>query len=48
MARNVQVTGIGHLALPVHPTIANEIRQALDEAPTATRPAARRGGLTVA
>ncbi|MFF7261325.1 lipase family alpha/beta hydrolase [Streptomyces sp. NPDC008159] len=48
MVRNVQVTGIGHLALPVHPTVANEIRRALDAAPTATRPAARPGGLTVA
>ncbi|MEU6800247.1 lipase family alpha/beta hydrolase [Streptomyces neyagawaensis] len=48
MVRNVQVTGIGHLALPVHPTVAHEIRQALDAAPTATRPAARPGGLTVA
>lgn len=28
--RNVRVTGVGHLALPVHPTVAAEIRQALD------------------
>ncbi|MEG3629425.1 alpha/beta fold hydrolase [Streptomyces sp. C6-003] len=31
-AQNVQVTGIGHLALPVHPAVATGIRQALDEA----------------
>ncbi|HZF90920.1 esterase/lipase family protein [Streptomyces sp.] len=29
-ARNVRVTGIGHLALPVHPAVASGIRQALD------------------
>lgn len=29
-ARNVRVTGIGHLALPVHPAVASAIRQALD------------------
>lgn len=27
---NVRVTGVGHLALPVHPTVAAAIRQALD------------------
>ncbi|MEV8549564.1 alpha/beta fold hydrolase [Streptomyces glaucescens] len=30
--RNVRVTGIGHLALPVHPAVASGIRQALDPA----------------
>ena len=30
--QNVQVTGIGHLALPVHPAVATGIRQALDTA----------------
>ncbi|WP_406439632.1 alpha/beta fold hydrolase [Streptomyces sp. NBC_00631] len=45
MATNVRVTGIGHLALPVHPAIATGIRQALDE----THPEERAvGGLTVA
>ena len=29
-AQNVQVSGIGHLALPVHPAVATGIRQALD------------------
>ncbi|MEU9150806.1 alpha/beta fold hydrolase [Streptomyces sp. NPDC048417] len=45
MATNVQVTGIGHLALPVHPAVATGIRQALDEAHTEERIAS---GLTVA
>ncbi|MFD6415139.1 esterase/lipase family protein [Streptomyces sp. NPDC060194] len=31
--RNVRVSGIGHLALPVHPAVAAEIRQALDAGP---------------
>lgn len=52
IAQNVQVSGIGHLALPVHPAVATGIRQALDaprtEAPAAARPATRTGGLTVA
>ncbi|KPH97741.1 hypothetical protein OK074_6426, partial [Actinobacteria bacterium OK074] len=47
-AQNVQVSGVGHLALPVHPTVAAAIRQTLDreepEATTATQP----NGLTVA
>jgi pimeloyl-ACP methyl ester carboxylesterase len=42
IAQNVQVSGIGHLALPVHPAVATGIRQALDtpltEAPAATHP----------
>jgi hypothetical protein len=29
-ARSVRVTGIGHLALPVHHAIAAEVREALD------------------
>ncbi|MGW0394094.1 esterase/lipase family protein [Streptomyces sp. NPDC003042] len=29
-ATNVQVTGIGHLALPVHPTVITAVRRALD------------------
>ena len=49
IAQNVQVSGIGHLALPVHPAVASGIRQALDtprtQAPAATT---RTGGLTVA
>ncbi|MFJ9565385.1 esterase/lipase family protein [Streptomyces fuscichromogenes] len=45
LATNVRVTGIGHLALPVHPAIATGILQALDE----THPEERiAGGLTVA
>ncbi|MFG2940666.1 esterase/lipase family protein [Streptomyces sp. NPDC048282] len=44
-ATNVQVTGIGHLALPVHPAVATGIRQALDETHAEERTA---GGLTVA
>ncbi|MCL7424391.1 alpha/beta fold hydrolase [Streptomyces sp. YS415] len=46
-AQNVRVSGVGHLALPVHPAVAVGIRQALDtewmEAETA-----RADGLTVA
>jgi len=60
IAQNVQVSGIGHLALPVHPAVATGIRQALDtplsETPAATHSTAhtnahtdtRAGGLTVA
>ncbi|KRC95798.1 MULTISPECIES: triacylglycerol lipase [unclassified Streptomyces] len=52
-AQNVRVTGIGHLALPVHPAVATGIRQALDtdpsQEPAAARSGTRRtGGLTVA
>ncbi|WP_455360344.1 esterase/lipase family protein [Streptomyces sp. SYSU K21746] len=38
IAQNVQVSGIGHLALPVHPAVAAGIRQALEaaEAPADT------------
>ncbi|MFJ3822769.1 lipase family alpha/beta hydrolase [Streptomyces nodosus] len=47
LAQNVRVSGIGHLALPVHPAVAAGIRQALDlEQPAAT--AAHTDGLTVA
>ncbi|WP_330288291.1 esterase/lipase family protein [Streptomyces sp. NBC_00576] len=53
LAQNVQVTGIGHLALPVHPAVATGIRQALDQSghslPAGARSdQARVGGLTVA
>ncbi|WP_416983642.1 esterase/lipase family protein [Streptomyces sp. T028] len=47
LAQNVRVTGIGHLALPVHPAVATGIRQALDT-PETTTAEARTGGLTVA
>ncbi|MGW0362087.1 esterase/lipase family protein [Streptomyces sp. NPDC002990] len=30
IAENVQVTGIGHLALPAHPTVSAEVRRVLD------------------
>lgn len=45
---NVPVTGIGHLALPVHPAVATGIRQALDSEQPAATAAKRRSGLTVA
>lgn len=48
MAQNVRVTGIGHLALPVHPAVATGIRQALDTALTGTEATAQADGLTVA
>lgn len=48
MALNVPVTGIGHLALPVHPAVAAGIRQALDSERPAAGAAKRRNGLTVA
>lgn len=48
MAQNVRVSGIGHLALPVHPAVATGIRQALDSAGTGAETATRSGGLTVA
>ncbi|MFJ5261372.1 esterase/lipase family protein [Streptomyces sp. NPDC088387] len=53
LAQNVRVSGIGHLALPVHPAVANGIRQALDNTPenaseSAATPARAGGGLTVA
>ncbi|MCD7443896.1 alpha/beta fold hydrolase [Streptomyces lincolnensis] len=45
---NVRVSGIGHLALPVHPAVAAGIRRALDTALPGEETAARAGGLTVA
>ncbi|MDF3301069.1 esterase/lipase family protein [Streptomyces tropicalis] len=45
---NVQVSGIGHLAMPVHPAVAAGIRQALDTLRPQDRAAGARGGLTVA
>ncbi|MGN9759334.1 esterase/lipase family protein [Streptomyces sp. SD31] len=48
MAQNVRVTGIGHLALPVHPAVATGIRQALDTAQPGAETAAQADGLTVA
>ncbi|AKJ11273.1 lipase [Streptomyces incarnatus] len=43
--QNVRVTGIGHLALPVHPAVAAGIREALDSPHPEDRVT---GGLTVA
>lgn len=49
LAENVRVSGIGHLALPVHPAVANGIRQVLDTArPGEETAGGRTGGLTVA
>ncbi|WP_329197619.1 MULTISPECIES: alpha/beta fold hydrolase [unclassified Streptomyces] len=45
IAENVLVTGIGHLALPVHPTVINAIRRTLD-APLA-RPSSGTDGAEV-
>ncbi|MFI9391033.1 esterase/lipase family protein [Streptomyces bauhiniae] len=45
-AHNIQVSGIGHLALPVHPTVAAGIREALDSESAMKRQEG--GGLTVA
>ncbi|GGX67327.1 esterase/lipase family protein [Streptomyces anandii] len=47
-AENIQVSGIGHLALPVHPAVATGIRQALDAVRPKDPSASRAGGLTVA
>ncbi|GGT26813.1 lipase family alpha/beta hydrolase [Streptomyces chromofuscus] len=51
-AQNVRVSGIGHLALPVHTAVASRIRQALDGTYHGTtdgdQPATHDGGLTVA
>lgn len=38
LAENVPVSGIGHLALPVHPAVAAGIREALAPGPRATGP----------
>lgn len=48
LAENVPVTGIGHLALPVHPAVAARIRQVLDAGPTDTGVVSGPAGLTVA
>lgn len=48
MVQNVRVSGVGHLALPVHPAVATGIRQALDAPRTGAEAAAPAGGLTVA
>ena len=48
MAQNVRVSGIGHLALPVHPAVATGIRQVLDTARAGEETVGRAGGLTVA
>ncbi|MGW0331290.1 esterase/lipase family protein [Streptomyces sp. NPDC003011] len=47
-AENIQVSGIGHLALPLHPAVAAGIRRVLDTARPGEETAARTGGLTVA
>ena len=49
LAQNVRVSGVGHLALPVHPAVATGIRQALDIEVSGPRAVSRTGGgLTVA
>ncbi|MEU6122959.1 alpha/beta fold hydrolase [Streptomyces sp. NPDC047123] len=48
LAQNIRVTGIGHLALPVHPAVAEGIRQALDLANPGADAESAPGGLTVA
>ncbi|MEU3347433.1 alpha/beta fold hydrolase [Streptomyces sp. NPDC006700] len=45
---NIQVSGIGHLALPLHPAVATGIRQVLDTARPGDPTAKRTGGVTVA
>ncbi|MDX3504174.1 alpha/beta fold hydrolase [Streptomyces sp. ATCC51928] len=47
-AVNVRVTGIGHLALPVHPTVAAAIREALDAPVTGEDAAPADGTASVA
>ncbi|MEV5438550.1 alpha/beta fold hydrolase [Streptomyces sp. NPDC052682] len=47
-AENIRVTGIGHLALPVHPAVAAGIRQALDTARPGEPSTGHADGLTVA
>ncbi|MEW1997226.1 esterase/lipase family protein [Streptomyces coelicoflavus] len=46
--QNVPVSGIGHLALPVHPTVATGVRQALDTAGPEPETDSESGGLTIA
>ncbi|MFG2499884.1 esterase/lipase family protein [Streptomyces sp. NPDC048441] len=48
IAHNVRVSGIGHLALPVHPAVAAGIRQSLDQPAAGTRATGAVDGLTVA
>ncbi|AJP03415.1 lipase [Streptomyces cyaneogriseus subsp. noncyanogenus] len=48
ITRNIRVSGIGHLALPVHPAVANGVRQALDTPMEDTGTGDSTGGLTVA
>jgi pimeloyl-ACP methyl ester carboxylesterase len=48
LTRNIRVSGVGHLALPVHPAVAAGIRQALDLKEPGVRAATPAGGLTVA
>ncbi|WP_367321262.1 esterase/lipase family protein [Streptomyces sp. HUAS ZL42] len=48
LVQNVRVSGVGHLALPVHPAVATGIRQALDNTTDSARAAAHSNGLTVA
>ncbi|MEU6093940.1 alpha/beta fold hydrolase [Streptomyces sp. NPDC047079] len=48
LAHNIRVSGIGHLALPVHPAVATGIRQALDLVRPTAPAGASTGGLTVA
>ncbi|MER7177254.1 esterase/lipase family protein [Streptomyces mesophilus] len=45
LAHNVRVSGIGHLALPVHPAVATGIRQAIDDDAV---PVGARGAVSVA
>jgi pimeloyl-ACP methyl ester carboxylesterase len=48
-ALDIRVTGIGHLALPVHPAVASRIRQVLDgEEPGFEAPPGTEDGATVA
>ncbi|WP_405696041.1 alpha/beta fold hydrolase [Streptomyces coelicoflavus] len=46
--QNVRVSGIGHLALPLHPTVATGVRQALDTAGPEPETDSESGGLTIA
>ncbi|MFF7332880.1 esterase/lipase family protein [Streptomyces sp. NPDC090306] len=48
LARNVRVSGVGHLALPVHPAVAAGIREALDTPGPDAGAVPRTEGLTVA
>ncbi|MEU9862592.1 alpha/beta fold hydrolase [Streptomyces sp. NPDC047971] len=45
---NVRVSGIGHLALPVHPTVVAGIRDALDAEDAAATPGTEPGAASVA